>query len=227
MAGPARLPPSPSLTRGPHPPSSSSSGRSPTTLQPLARARAATSRLSPPLPETATASPLKPHPWLPILLLKRPSTVINGVGRAPSTQPLPLPPLAPIKGHRSTSCHHHTHPYPSLLAPLSATPTSPSTDYRRPSLSTVPPFPHLSSSDEPTNVLTATSSTSPVPSPVTLSPGVAGGLAPMCSRGRPWRRSMVNRRRPWSTNCGLDPRVFCQQNNSLKILFPGTLHLSP
>jgi hypothetical protein len=56
---------------------------------------------------------------------------------------------------------------------------------------------------------------------------VAGGRAPVSSRGRPWCRPMVNQRHPWPTNCGLGPRDFCQQNNSLKILFPGTLHIGP
>jgi hypothetical protein len=143
-------------------------------------------------------------------------------GTAPSVL---LPAL--IKGLRSTPGHHHTQPHPPLPAPESATPTSPSTDRRQPSPCVMPSFPHLPSSDEPTNVLAATSSTSPAPSPATLSPGVVGGQALLSSRDQPWCRSMVNRRRPWSTNCGLGPQVFRQQNNSLKILFPGTLHLSP
>jgi hypothetical protein len=85
------------------------------------------------------------------------------------------PSSSPYKRVRSTPGHHHTHPRPPLLTPESATPTSLSTDRRRPSLSAALPFHHLPSSDEPTNVLTAASSTSSAPSPVTLSPGVAGG----------------------------------------------------
>jgi hypothetical protein len=131
------------------------------------------------------------------------------------------PPPGPYKMARSTPGYHHTHPRPPLHTLEFATPTSPSTDRHQPSLSSTPPFPHLLSFDDRTNVL---SSTSPAPSTATLSPGVAGGRAPVSSRGRPWRLSMVNRRHPWSTNCGLGPWVFRQQNNSLKILFPGTLH---
>jgi hypothetical protein len=142
--------------------------------------------------------------------------------RPSSLHPIASPsPSSSYKRARSTPAIT-THPRPRLLAPESATPTSSSTNRRRPSLSTAPLFHHLPSSDEPTNVLTAASSTSPAPSPVTLSPRVAGGRTPVSSRGQPWRRSIVNRRRPWSTNCGLGPLVFSQQNNSLKILFPST-----
>jgi hypothetical protein len=100
-----------------------------------------------------------------------------------SASPGRSPPLGPYKRARSTPGHHHTHPRPPLLALESATPTSTSTDRRRPFLSTTPPFPHLLSSDEPINVLTVTvtASTSPAPSLATLSPGVVGGRAPVSS----------------------------------------------
>jgi hypothetical protein len=127
-----------------------------------------------------------------------------------SASPGCSPPPGRYKRARSTPGHHHTHPHPPLLAPESATPTSLRTDRRRTSLSTVPSFPHLLSSDEPTNVLATTSSTSPAPSPMTLSPGVTRGQAPVSSRAWPWCRSMLNRRCPWFTNCGLGPRVFRQ-----------------
>jgi hypothetical protein len=76
-------------------------------------------------------------------------------------------------------------------------------------------------------VLTATSSTSPAPSPVTLIPGVAGGRAPVSSRGRPWRRPMVNRRRLWSTACGLSPQPFPLKNNLEILENPNYLANSP
>jgi hypothetical protein len=75
--------------------------------------------------------PFKSHPWLPVPLPKWLPIAINGAGRAPSTQPPPLPPLASTKGRGAPPGHHHTHPGPSLLAPKSATRTSPSTDRRR------------------------------------------------------------------------------------------------
>jgi hypothetical protein len=127
--------------------------------------------------------------------------------------PLHTPP-DPIKGRLHPGVIPH--PSPPLSPPLPHQNTAPpSTDRRQSSLSTAPPFPHLPSSEEPTNVLTAASSTSPAPSPATLSPGVAGGRAPVSSRGRPWRRSMVNRRRLWSTACGLSPQLFPHKKNSV------------
>jgi hypothetical protein len=128
------------------------------------------------------------------------------------TAPTPLP--WPYKSHPDDpqSIPHHSL---SLSPPLPHRNTPPSsTDRRRSSLSTASLFPHLPSSEEPTNVLTAASSTSLAPSLVTLRPGVAGGRAPVSSQGRPWRRSIVNQRRLWSTACGLSPQPFPHKNNS-------------
>jgi hypothetical protein len=63
------------------------------------------------------------------------------------------------------------------------------------------PIPRLPSSEEPTKVLAAASSTSLAPSPATPSPGVAGGRTPV-SRPRPVHR-------------GLGLRDFLNENNSL------------
>jgi hypothetical protein len=138
--------------------------------------------------------PLKPPP--------SPAITPPSPPRCPSPGPIKATPKNPAPHQLSSP------PLPHRSAPPL------STDHRRSSLSTVPPFPHLSISDEPTNVLTAASSTSPAPSPATLSPGVAGGRAPVSSQGRPWRRSMVNRRHMGSTACGLSPHPFPHKNNS-------------
>jgi hypothetical protein len=222
MVGLARLPPSPSLMPGPHP-----LHLPPPAAQPQ-HCRHRLARVLPPLSRPLLSQkrpPPLPLQTPPVALGSPPETVAHRHQwcRPSSLHPTAPPPSSsPYKRVRSTPGHHHTHPRSPLLALESSTPTSPSTDRRQPSLSAAPSFPHLLSSDEPTNVLAAASSTSPAPSPVTLSPGVAGDRAPVSSRGRPWHRYMVNRRHPWSTNCGLGPRVFHQQNNSMKILFPGT-----
>jgi hypothetical protein len=65
------------------------------------------------------------------------------------------------------------------------------------------------------------------PSSVTLSPGVAGGQALVSSRGRPWLWSMVNRRRLWSTACGLSPQPFPHKNNSKILENPNYFANSP
>jgi hypothetical protein len=114
-------------------------------------------------------------------------------------------------------------PMPAIIAarhpprsPIKGEPPPQTIPHHSPSFS--PPLPHRNtpppSTEEPTNVLTAASSTSPAPSLATLSPGVARGQAPVSSRGRPWRRSMVNRRRLWSTACGHSPQPFPHKNNS-------------
>jgi hypothetical protein len=157
------------------------------TPSPPARARAAASQSSSPLPKTAaTSPPLQTPPRLPG---PPPETAAHRhQWHWPSSlQPTASPPSSsPYNRVRSTSDHYHTHPHPPLLAPKSVSPTSLSTDCRRPSLSTVLLFHHLPSANEPTNMLATASSTSPTHSPVTLSPGAAGGQAPVELRVRHW-----------------------------------------
>jgi hypothetical protein len=101
--------------------------------------------------------------------LSRPT--FNGV-KAITVGRFPLPrPGVPLPGHykraRSTPGHHHTHPHPPLLAPESATPTSPSTDCRR----RFPPSPgHLTTARPPVRPLTSSSTPTPRPPPLPRRP---------------------------------------------------------
>jgi hypothetical protein len=174
-------------------------------------------------PRDATPSRYSPNHHSPPpsssrTLTRRDEPIYSAIEATPSpaiTPPSPPrhPPRTPIKGEPPPRSIPNHSPSLSPSLPHRNTPP-PSTDRRQSSLSAAVPFPHLPSSDEPTNVLTAASSTSLAPSPVTLSPGVAGGRAPVSSRGQPWRRSVVNRRHIWSTACGLSPQLFPHKNNS-------------
>jgi hypothetical protein len=86
----------------------------------------------------------------------------------------PAPSPGPYKSPRAPPEQFAPHRTLSSSSPaLERAPTEP--DRRRTSDSAAPSIPRLSSSEEPTKVLAAASSTSPAPSPATLIPGVAGG----------------------------------------------------
>jgi hypothetical protein len=79
------------------------------------------------------------------------------------TSPGRSPPPSPYKRARSTPGHHHTDPRSPLLAPESATPTSPSTDRRR----RFPPSPgHLAAARPPVRPLTGSLTPTPRPPPL-------------------------------------------------------------
>jgi hypothetical protein len=186
----------PSLTHGPRLSALSSTPRRPSPIVPPP-SPAASGLSAPPLrtlrcrPKPLLAPPSLP-PSSSHTLTRRDELIYLAIeatpldNRCPAfTSPTPLP--RPYKSHPDgpQSIPHHS---PSLPPPLPHQNTPPpSTDRRRSALSTASPFPHLPSSEEPTNVLTAASSTSPASSTMTLSPGVAGGRAPEVGHGAsPW-----------------------------------------
>jgi hypothetical protein len=143
-------------------------------------------------PRHAAPMPLLPPPLNPSLC----RLAFNGVQAITAGC---SPPPGPYKRVRSTPGHHHTHPRNSHL-----------TEHRLP-----PPFPSVSrpprrrpSSGEALNRFPDPDSPSSAPSPVTLSPGVAGAQAPVSSRARQWLpvHSGPGRRGPWTR--GLGPQVF-------------------